>query len=237
MSKKKNRESNKNKNLKSNKKLVENQEKKLEISTSNENISSEMPSPKKQSKLYYAILVLILLAVLTYFGIQKYGNLFVVATVNGSPITRVSLWQKLEKQAGKQVLDQMISEKLIEQEAQAKGLKVDSRDIDKKIQELEKQFKGKAGLDQVLNLQGMTREDLTTQLRYNLLVEKMVPPVKVTDKEVTDYYDQNQSTYGDELTDKVKEEIRNTLEQQKRSKVISEWFDSVKKKAKINNYL
>ncbi len=237
MSKKKNRESYKNKNLKSNKKFAENQEKKLENSNVNENISSEMPSSKKQSKLYYAILVLILLAVLTYFGIQKYGNLFVVATVNGNPITRVSLWQKLEKQAGKQVLDQMISEKLIEQEAQAKGIKVDSRDIDKKIQELEKQFKGKAGLDQVLNLQGMTREDLVTQLRYNLLVEKMVPSVKVTDKEIADYYEQNQSTYRDELTDAVKKEIRNTQKKKKRSKVISEWFDNVKKKAKINNYL
>lgn len=202
-----------------------------------ENEMSEMQAKKKSSKFYYIALIVLLVGAAVYFGIQKYGNIFVVATVNGKPITRFSLWQRLEKQSGKQTLDQIESEVLIEQEAAKKGVKISDKELDDKIKTLETQFKGKAGLDQVLSLQGMTRDDLKTQLKYNLIVEKIAPKASVSNQEISDYYDKNQSTYGEELTDAVKSQIKNTLYQQKRSTVVTNWFDSIKKKAKINTYL
>lgn len=195
-----------------------------------------MNEPKKSSRLYYVLAVIVLLFVAAYFGFQRYGRLAVVSTVNGQPIFRWNLWSRLEKQAGKQVLDQMVSEKLIDQEAEKKHIVISQADIDKQIKQFEVQFKGKAGLDQMLSFQGLTRSDLVQQIKYNLILAKLVPPVKVTDSEIQNYYGANQQTYGEELTDDVKKKISDVLNQQKKSKAITDWFDGVRKKAKVNNY-
>jgi hypothetical protein len=228
MANKKNKSLLKNKNVKA--------EEKLMVENKNSEIASGVEK-KKNSKLYYAVLVVILVGALVYFGVQKYGNVFVVATVNGKPIDRLSFYQRLEKQTGKQVLDQMVSESLIEQEANSKGITVSDKDIDAKVKELETQFKSQGGLTQVLSLQGMSMSDLRTQLKYNLIVDKIAPKVTVSDKEITAEYDKNQTTYGEELTDAIKTQIKNTLLQQKRSSMITTWFDDLKKKAKISTFI
>lgn len=237
MAKRKKYASFKNKNLGMEKKSMKDKKEELNEMMSSEYEPQEETTKKRQSKLYYFVIILLLVVAAIYFGVQRYGNLIVVATVNGKPITRLSLWQRLEKQTGKQILDQMVSESLIEQEAATKKIIISDKEIDAKIKTLENQFKGKAGLDQVLSLQGMTMSDLRTQLKYNLIVERLVPEAKVSDQEIVDYYDKNQSSYGEELTDDVKSQIKNTLLQQKKSKAISDWFDGLKKKAKISSYL
>jgi parvulin-like peptidyl-prolyl isomerase len=224
---------------KKNKGLLKNKNVKAEEKTMVQNSVDENfnPNKKKNSKLYYAFLALVLVVALVYFGVQKYSNVLVVATVNGKPIDRLSFYQRLEKQTGKQVLDQMVSESLIEQEAEKKGVKVADKDIDAKIKELETQFKSQGGLTQVLSLQGMTMSDLRTQLKYNLIVEKIAPKATVSEKEITSEYEKNSTTYGDELTDAVKTQIKNTLLQQKRSAAVSGWFDTLKKSAKISTFI
>jgi hypothetical protein len=223
---------------KKNKGLLKNKNVKAEEKSMVQNQTMETPiQNKKNSKLYYVVLGLILVVALVYFGVQKYGNVLVVATVNGKPIDRLSFYQRLEKQTGKQVLDQMVSESLIEQEAASKGVNIADKDIDTKIKELETQFKSQGGLTQVLSLQGMTMSDLKTQLKYNLIVEKISPKVSVSDKEIAAEYDKNPTTYGEELTDAVKTQIKNTLLQQKRSTSVSAWFEALKKKAKISTFI
>lgn len=194
-------------------------------------------TPKKSSRIYYVLAVVVLLFVAIYFGFQKYGRLAIVSTVNGAPIFRWNLWAKLEKQSGKQILDQMVSEKLIDQEAEKKQIVVAKADIDNQIKQFEKQFKGKEGLDQMLSFQGLTRSDLEQQIRYNLILTKLTTPAKVTDKEIQEYYDANQSTYGEELTGDARQKILEVLNQQKKSKAITDWFDAVRKKAKVVNNL
>lgn len=194
-------------------------------------------TPKKSPRIYYVLAVVVLLFVAIYLGFQKYGRLAIVSTVNGQPIYRWNLWTRLEKQSGKQILDQMVSEKLIDQEAEKKQVVVAKSDIDNQIKQFEKQFKGKEGLDQMLSFQGLTRKDLEEQIRYNLILTKLTKPAKVTEKEIQEYYDANQSTYGEELTDDVKKKILEVLNQQKKSKAITDWFDAVRKKAKVVNNL
>lgn len=209
---------------------------KEEMQVVNKNVDVVEPQ-KKSSRIYYVLAVVVLLFVAIYFGFQKYGRLAVVSTVNGAPIFRWDLWTKLEKQSGKQILEQMVSEKLIDQEAEKKQIVVAKADVDNQIKQFEKQFKGKAGLDQMLSFQGLTRKDLEEQIRYNLILTKLTTPAKVTDKEIQEYYDANQSTYGEELTGDARQKILEVLNQQKKSKAITDWFDAVRKKAKVVNNL
>lgn len=191
----------------------------------------------KTSRVFFAIAVIVLIAAAVYFAAQKWGNVFVVASVNGQPLTRLQLWQRLEKRAGQQTLDEMINEALVEQEAVKKNLTVSQKEIDTKVADLEKRFKGKDGLNQMLSLQGMTRDDLVSQIKLQVLVEKMVPQQKVSEAEINDYYEKNKETYGEELTADVKSQIKNQLLQEKTSKAFSDWFDKLKKGAKVSKYL
>ena len=49
-------------------------------------------------------------------------GLFVVALVNGEPISRIEVIKALEKQGGKATLDSLVTKKLIAQEARSKIL-------------------------------------------------------------------------------------------------------------------
>ncbi len=220
------------------KKEMVNQEKEMsmaDVPSATENVSFQ-ETGKKPSKLFYVGAIILLVGVILYFGSKKYGNLIVVATVDGKPITRITLWQKLDKRFGSQMLDEMVNEQIIRNEMQKKNIVISQADIDKKIKDLEIQFKNQAGLDQMLALQGMTRDDLRSQIELQLAIEKIVPTQKVTDQEIQSYYDQNQPQYGEELTESVKQQIKNTLLQQKTSKVFSDWFDKVKKQVRVVKY-
>ncbi|MCX6226981.1 MAG: hypothetical protein NTV01_19900 [Bacteroidia bacterium] len=78
------------------------------------------------------ILVIIAIGALAYFC----KGLFIVATVNGSPISRLTVIRELEKTSGKSLLDSLITEKLIQNEADAKKITVSSDEINVEIKKL-----------------------------------------------------------------------------------------------------
>lgn len=191
---------------------------------------------KNNRKLYFG-LVGVLLLILIYMIAQHYGHLLFAARVNNRLISRLEIWQRLEKRYGTQTLDEIVGETLIEQEAARKKVTVTEEKINERIKELEKKFKGKEQLDQNLAFQGMTRDDLKKQIRYQLMVEKMIPEVKVTDKEIQDYYEKNQETLGEELTSEIKTQIKNQLVQEKTSSSFTSWFEKLKKSAELEKYI
>jgi hypothetical protein len=82
----------------------------------NEIIPSKEPKVAKKKKIIKIpvrtiIVLIIIIALLALAYIFK--GLLVVATVNGSPIGRLGVIEKLEKASGKTLLDSMIEQKLI----------------------------------------------------------------------------------------------------------------------------
>ena len=109
-------------------------------------------------------------------GISGCSNKNVVAKVNGEAITTEALDQQLE-QLKKQypnmftgadgegrlldfkqrLLDNIINQKLVEQAAKDKGIKVSDADVQKQIDQLKAGFKDQAQFDEALKSAGMTR--------------------------------------------------------------------------------
>ena len=89
------------------------------------------------TKTAIIVAVIIILAALAYY----YKSLFIAVTVNGSPITRLAVIEELEKVSGKQVLDSLITKKLINGEAIKKGVSVTSEEVDAEIKNIENQIK------------------------------------------------------------------------------------------------
>ena len=106
---------------------------------------------KKNKNIYarYIVITLIVVVIGVFAFLQK--SWFIVAVVNGQPITTVEFYQNLKAQNGKDVLDQMVRNKLIFQEATKKGVNVSEKDIDKKLTEIEKQVGGKEQLKSALD--------------------------------------------------------------------------------------
>lgn len=184
---------------------------------------------------FIPLLVVIILTLLFYFS----KGLFVAATVNGQPIWRLTLVKELEKQAGKKVLDSLITRTLILQEAKKQKVSVTDEEVNKEISQIEETVNSQGqNLDQLLTAQGMTKNDLVEQIRTQKLVEKIAAKdIKITDEEVKDYFEENKSSFPkDKKFEEVEEDIKKQLEQEKLNEKIQTWIQSLRNAAKINYF-
>ncbi len=185
----------------------------------------------RKSYLLTALAIVILGAFLYYFR-----SIFVAAVVNGQPISRIAIVRETEKQSGKQALNTLIRNTLIEQEARKQNVTVSDKEVDDEMKKVESTL-SKQGqkLDQVLSLQGMSRNDLRKLIRLDKLVGKMVgKDVKVSDKDVNDYIEKNKDTLPkDQSEDQIKKSVRERLRQQQLNQKVQSWLSNLQNKAKI----
>lgn len=195
---------------------------------------TEQPSkPMKVKKVYViGVLVILVVAALLYLG----RGLLVAAVVNGQPISRVEVVQESEKQTGKQALDSLVRNALIEQEARKQNVTVSDQEVDAEVKKVEGSL-SKQGqkLDQVLEMQGMTREDLRKLMRLNKLLEKIVgKDVKVTDKDIDSYIEKNKDTLPENQDEKqLRASVKDRLQQQMLSEKVQAWLQGVQGKANV----
>ncbi len=196
------------------------------------NAAYQKMSPTLKLKKSYIILgvIIIVLAILLYV----FRGLFIAATVNGEPISRLTVINSLEQQGGKQALNTLVTKTLIEQEAQKEHVTVSQAEIDSEMKTIESNVTGQGQkLDDVLKSQGMTRQTLEDQVRLQKLVEKMVGKnITVSAKEVTDYMNKNKGMPG-----MTKANVEQQLYQQKLTPKVQSWIADLQKNAKINYYV
>ncbi len=202
--------------------------------------SSAMPSGSIRSTIPLKNLVIPVIIVIIVILLGVFKNQFIVATVNGQPITRLQLISQLEKKDGKTVLSSMVTEQLILQEAAKRKVTVSDKDVSAQIATIEKSVSSQGeNLDTLLAQQNMTRSDLNGQIKIQLLLKKMVGSnITVSDKDISDYMDQNKDSMPAE-TDQaaLKTQVKQQLEQQKLNDAIQKFVSNLQSKAKINYLL
>lgn len=197
-------------------------------------------SNKSSFKVKKSYIILVLIIVLVGGLLFYFRSWFVAATVNGQPISRVSVIHETEKQSGKQALNTLVRNTLIEQEAAKEHITVSDQEINDELKKVETQL-GKQGqkIDQVLAMQGMTKDDLRQLIRLDKLVGKMVgKDITITDKQVTDYMDKNKESLPQgQSEDKLKAMVKDQLKQQSLNQKVSAWLQQLQSKAKINYFV
>lgn len=186
----------------------------------------------KSRAVLIPLVIIIILGLLYYFK-----NQFVVAIVNGQPISRLALIENLEKQYRKQTLDALITEVLIFQEAKKQNINVSQEQVDQEVKKIEERFSQQGqNLDQLLEAQGMTREDLGEQVRIPKLLEKMAgKDLQITDQELNDYIEKNKSLFPKEAkVEDIKENVREQLKQEKLNEEMQTFLKKLRDNAKIN---
>lgn len=192
-------------------------------------------SIKISKKLIIIVSIIIALGILAWLA----KGLFVVALVDGSPISRTSIVQKLEKEAGKNLLESLVIEKLIQNEAKIKQITISDEEINAEIKKIETQITSQGDtMDNALAAQNMTIDDLKEQIVTQKELEKLLADkVVVSDEEVAKYIADNQvpMTAGQEAT--INEQIKTELRNQKLSGEAQTFIASLKTKAKIQYWV
>ena len=201
-------------------------------------ISGKVKSAKWQGfidKQLIFILGLILVLGLLY----SYKSQFIVATVNGQPISRIALVKELESQGKSLAVDSLISKELIFQEAKRRKISIPQKDLNKAIVEVEKSFQANnQTLDNFLDQQNITYKDFLQQVRLQLIMEKLLSgKVEVTDEQINKYLEENQEFFPEGISE---EQLRNSaLEQLKQIELnaqVQKLLDELRKNAKVKYF-
>jgi len=198
---------------------------------------------KIKTKQYFTVRVktVILIAVIIALGVSAYiyKGLFIAATVNGSPISRLAVIQKLEKASGKNLLDSLITEKLVQKEADAKKIIVSNDEVNGEIKKIEDQILTQGStLEAALSAQGMSTDDLKKQIIFQKKVEKLVADkINVTDEEVAQYINDNAISIPKEQEAAANDQIKNELRNQKLNKEAEALITALKSQAKIRYFV
>lgn len=140
-----------------------------------------------------AVLLVLVVAVATLTGCGRRG----LIRVNGEKIAKDEFYLRLErvpvqapdgaKPAGRYVIEQMISEKLVEQLAKDKGVEPTEKQVNGKIEFMKKQSGG--DFKRALAMRGMTLEDLKKQIALQQSIVNLVTRnVKVSEAEAKAAY-------------------------------------------------
>ncbi len=165
---------------------------------------------------------------------------FIAATVNGSPISRLAVIGELEKQGGKQALEAIITERLIEAELKKNTIVVSDADIDAEIEKLEEQVASQGGtLEEALAAQGMSMEILRTQIKTQKGLEQLLADkVTVTDEELATATESAKGSAPAGMTDEeLRTAITEQLKQQKFQGEAQKWVAELTTNADIKYFV
>ncbi len=197
---------------------------------------------QKNRALYSRYLIITGVVVLVgLFAFWK-KDWFVVAVVNNQPITSVELYQNMKSKYGQEILNQLIRDKIITQEAAKKGIVISQADIDKKISEFETQVGGKDQLKAALTSNNISESDFRNNVKTQLMVEKLLEKdIQVSDKEIDDYIAKNPTdpnvASANTKDQKVRDKIRSQLRSNKLNDKFQSWYSDLEKKSSITKFI
>lgn len=174
-----------------------------------------IPFNERMKKPYVFVPVLLVVA-----GIIAYllRGTYLAAIVNGQPITRASFDHQLEVKDGKAVLNNMVTQSLIKDEAKRRNISVTGVEMNDATKQITDQL-SKQGqtLDAALSARGMTKADFQDQLYVQKLLEKMLKDqTVVSDQEIADYVNKNKDSIPANMSDgDIKATVKQQLQQQK----------------------
>ncbi|MDD4002326.1 MAG: peptidylprolyl isomerase [Bacteroidales bacterium] len=169
------------------------------------------PKIKRQVIAYFIILCTVLMLFIGYQIVQSKNE--VIASVNGEKITKDQLYDALVQSSGKQVLDSLISEKIVELEAKKQNIVVSDDDIQKEIDKYYEQYGGEEGFNQALATSGYTLDQVKKDIISNLNVKKILEPqITITEEELKAYFEENKATFAQEKQVKASHILVDSLE-------------------------
>ena len=173
-----------------------------------------------QGKWFYILVVVIVIALLAMQACKKEEAKLpegTIVTVNGAAITQEDLDTELsmarqqfaamdqldDEQLAKikeDLLESLISRKVLYQESQKKGIEIENATIDERLANMKKRFPKENGFKAMLEKMNLTEEVLKFQLREGMVIQKLIDrevagKLAISDKDTKDYYDEHMDLF------------------------------------------
>lgn len=155
----------------------------------------------------------------------------VVGSVNDIEIKESQLNDALQSQYGTEVLEQLMANEIIKQEAKEKKLTISKEDLNEEYEIYANYYGGEEQLLESLKTYNMKKQDILDDIEiYLLTVKVMEQTITLTDEEIEAYYEENKANYlsdeDEQLPfEKVKEEVRQALLEERIDAEYDAWLD------------
>jgi len=192
----------------------------------------EVTSPaKRKNKKYLWIAGVILLLGLWWYKTNTWP---VVAMVGFTPVFRHQVNQALFKQGGKNVVEGIVTERLVKGELAKKGISVSDSQADAKIEEVKKSLGEGVDFDALLAEKGLTVDEVRSQVKIQLGLEQIIASQATVSAEEVDKYVKDNGAFLNGTTDAEKRaSAEKMLADQKVQTGISTWIEELKTRSKV----
>ncbi|MEW8970624.1 MAG: peptidylprolyl isomerase [Mesobacillus sp.] len=140
------------------------------------------------------------------FGVIVLGLLLIFATaftktetaasINGEKITKDELNTKLTEMYGADILDSLITNKVIEMEASKEKVKVTGNEIDDELTKLQESYGGEEAFAAALEQNQVSMDRIREDIEVYLLAEKMIgASIDVSEEEMKNYFEENKESF------------------------------------------
>ena len=151
-----------------------------------------------KNPLTYLFLVVIVISAVALVFYFKGGSDDTVAKVNDVKITKDEFYDTLVSYYGAQTLDSMIADKIVNMEAEKQKIAVTDDEIQAELDKMAESYGGKETFEQQLALSGMTVDNMKSEIKSYLETVKLLEPrIKITDEEISTYFDQNKDDFNE----------------------------------------
>lgn len=194
--------------------------------------------PKKKFGIKPSVLILLVLIIVLGLLGFLFKDRLLVATINGRPVFRYELDQRLTSTYGKEALENLIVEKLIKEEAKKSGVNVSEQEVSDEEKRLEASLGEGVTLEDALKFQGVSLADFKKQLELRLQLNKILEKqITISDEEVDKFIKDNEKTLVATGEAERKAEAREQLKEQKINESLQTWIEGLLAKAKITRFL
>lgn len=168
----------------------------------------------KGKRMWMVVLALLLVGAFSAVLLARNPADEAVATVNGEVITERELYQELVRRGGREVLNQMITQRLIHQAARAADITVDEESIQAELERIQQQLPAGMSLEEALRESGMSMDQLLGDIRTNLMLRQLLSArVEITEEEMKEFFEQYKDFLGTEEQVKVRHILVSTQEE------------------------
>lgn len=151
-----------------------------------------------RSKVALFVTILIVAAAVLIVALSL-NNGEVVAKIGEEEISKDQFYDRLVEMYGSQVLDSMITEKIVELEAKKAKISVTDEDVQKELDKMIEQVGGEEMFNYQLAYSGYTMDQMKEELKNYLTIVKILEPkIEITDEEINSYFEDNKDRFAQE---------------------------------------
>ena len=121
-----------------------------------------------------------------------------IAKINGEAISKDELYDEMVKQYGPATVEQIIADKIVALEAKKQKISISDTELNKEVDKLKEAYGGEDVFTQMLESNNTSLDALKADLENYLTLRKLLEPqIKITDEELTAYFDENKDLFGE----------------------------------------